>query len=93
LRDIVLCGEWKKVLQSILHFSDLVILCDSYEGEPLSPPKGEAARGENPLTPPYLLSIFINLQGIIALWKMAGRRRQKVRWTEATGSDSFLDFP
>ena len=40
-----------------------------HEGDPLSPPKGEAACGENPLGPPFRLRIFslphasLSLQG------------------------------
>jgi hypothetical protein len=28
-------------------------LCDNYEGDPLSPPKGEATQGEHPLDPHF----------------------------------------
>jgi len=43
-----------------------LILCGSYEGDPLSPPEGEAACGEHPLTPP-LSDFSINLLVIIAI--------------------------
>ncbi len=35
-------------------------LCGSDEGNPLSPPKGEATHGEHPLDP-HVRGIFINL--------------------------------
>jgi len=34
------------------------ILCGSYEGDPLSPPQGEAACGEHPLDPPPFLEYY-----------------------------------
>jgi hypothetical protein len=42
-------------------FSHSEILCGSYEGNPLSPPKGEAACGEHPLDPLFFRSIIFNL--------------------------------
>jgi hypothetical protein len=45
-----------------------VNLCGSYEGDPLSPPKGEATQREHPLDP-HFRGIFINLsRGAIAFW-------------------------
>jgi hypothetical protein len=35
-----------------------LILCGSQEGDPLSPPEGEAACGEHPLDPFFSRSIF-----------------------------------
>ena len=43
------------------------MLIGSYEGDPLSPPEGEAACGEHPLTPSFDLIFPINLLMIIAL--------------------------
>jgi len=56
--------DWKKF--NFLCFAEIlcschqVTFCGSYEGDPLSPPKGEATHGEHPLDPP-LPRIFINL--------------------------------
>ena len=44
----------------ILFSCHQVNLCGSYEGNPLSPPKGEATQGEHPLDP-HFRGIFINL--------------------------------
>jgi hypothetical protein len=33
---------------------NLLILCGSQEGDPLSPPEGEAAQGEHPLAPSFV---------------------------------------
>ena len=44
-----------------LYFSDhLLILCCGEEGDPLSPPAGEASQGEHPLDPRFF-GVFINL--------------------------------
>ena len=37
----------------ILFSCHQVNLCGSYEGDPLSPPKGEATQGEHPLDPHF----------------------------------------
>jgi hypothetical protein len=41
--------------------SHSVILCGSYEGNPLSPPEGEAACGEHPPAPLFFRSVIFNL--------------------------------
>jgi hypothetical protein len=40
-----------------------LILCGSQEGDPLSPPEGEAACGEHPLAPFFIRRIIFNLLG------------------------------
>jgi hypothetical protein len=47
-----------------IFFLPLGNLCDSYEGDPLSPPEGEAAQGEHPLDPRFFINL---LRAIIVL--------------------------
>jgi hypothetical protein len=43
----------------ILFSSDSLLLLGCLEGDPLSPPEGEAAQGEHPLDPPLFQRVSI----------------------------------
>jgi hypothetical protein len=49
----------------------------NYEGDPLSPPKGEAAQGEHPLDPPLFRWINISLMRGYHNWGMPEQRGRK----------------
>ena len=59
--------------------SHSVILYSSYEGDPLSPPKGEATQGEHPLDPFFIKEYYFNLIRGIAICGMPQRRGLKAR--------------
>jgi hypothetical protein len=48
------------------------------EGDPLTPPEGEAAQGEHPPDPFFREEIFINFMRFIAIWEMPKRRKHNV---------------
>jgi hypothetical protein len=50
--------------------SNSLILCGSLEGDPLSPPDGEAAYGEHHLDPLFIKEYFSTLSGVIAIGGM-----------------------
>ena len=58
-------------------FCNSLILCGSLEGDPLSPPEGEAAQGEHPLVPLFFKEYFSTLSGVIAIGGMPERRGRK----------------
>ncbi len=62
-----------------------VNLCSSYEGNPLSPKKGEATQGEH-LLDPHVRGIFINLPGAVTFWGMPWRRGRKHDVLEPPGA-------
>jgi hypothetical protein len=53
----------------------LPILFSIKEGDPLSPPEGEASQGEHPLTP-YFVS-YLRSSQVIAMWGVPERRGKK----------------
>jgi hypothetical protein len=53
--------ESRRALLKLSFSRHSAILCSSYEGNPLSPPKGEAVQGEHPLDPLFFRSIIFNL--------------------------------
>jgi hypothetical protein len=78
-------GFWALLEPSFSRHS--VILCGSYEGNPLSPPQGETACGEHPLDPLFFRSIIFNL---IRDYRNMGDARAagaEARWAGAPKSD------
>jgi hypothetical protein len=55
----------KMIHQKVLIFHPVIFLWN-YESDPLSPPEGEAAQGEDPLTPPFHSIFAITRRQIIS---------------------------
>jgi len=58
----------KSALLKSSFFCNSLILCGSLEGDPLSPPEGEAAQGEHPLVPLFFKEYFSTLSSKFSLF-------------------------
>jgi hypothetical protein len=73
-------------------FCNSLILCGSLEGNPLSPPEGEAACGGHPLDPLFFKEYFSTLSGVIALGGMPERRGRKHEMQRALKERLFVSM-